>query len=89
VIDEALQRFIWKFVFIGKIKIVEDLVELRAICIGELVEDFIQLMANAFGLFLYYVPSAISRNLKAMIVIGSRNFFVMIFLKNFFIFFVP
>src|SRR3989344_7898688 len=88
-IDEALKCFVWKFVFVCKIKVVKNLVELRTICVGEFIKNLVELVSDSLGLILNDFPSAIFGYLKTVIVIGFCNLLIVILFKDFFIFLVP
>ena len=45
-VDEALKRLVWKFIFVGKIKIVKNLIQLRAIRDGDLVKNIVKPFAD-------------------------------------------
>ena len=45
-IDEALKSFVWKFIFVRKIKVVKNLVELGTVCISELIKNLVEFVAN-------------------------------------------
>src|SRR3989344_5438275 len=75
-IDEALGCFVWKTVFVCKIKIIKNPVELWTVRVSEFFKNFIKLLSNILRLLLNDRPATLLRDLKAVVVIGTRDCFV-------------
>ena len=87
-VDEALKRLVWKFIFVGKIKIVKNLIQLRAIRDGDLSKTSLSRLPISVDVFLL-PPRAIARYLKAMVIVDARKFLIMKLLDHLRILFIP
>src|SRR3990167_5748624 len=88
-IDESLESFVGKSIFICKIKIIKNLVEPWAVGVREFFKNIVEFLPDIFRLFRDNKPAAIFRNLKAVIILCVRNLFIFILFYHFFILLIP